>query len=196
MSVPRLLWITPEAGPLDAMLSQLDAACSRVTVLLRRRATGRQLLEEGRALRAVCDRTGAALFVSARIDLARVLEAQGVHLPERGVEIADARRLFSGVIGVSRHDRAGLAAAASADYAVLSPFAATPGKGPPLGAEGFAAVLRDAPCPVLALGGITPRNASEALRAGAHGLAAIRGILEHGPTPFLSALDSAGSAQG
>lgn len=193
MSLPRLLWITPEAGPLDAMFAGLT---SGVTVLLRRRTTGRELLAEGRAMRAACTRSGASLFVSARVDLARVLDAQGVHLPERGMDVADARAIFSGTIGVSRHDRAGLSRERGADYAVLSPFAETPGKGAPLGAEAFAALVRDAPCPVLALGGITPANASDALRSGAHGLAAIRGFLEHGPGPFLDALDSAGSSRG
>ncbi|MBX3248834.1 MAG: thiamine phosphate synthase [Myxococcales bacterium] len=181
---PRLLWITPAEGSLAAMRQALerellalgdDKDTRELVVLLRRPAAStRGLLEEGRALSA----TGAPLLVSRRVDVALALGALGVHLPERGVSVGDARALLGPAkwIGVSRHDRAGLTAAAAegADYATLSPFAATPGKGTPLGAAAFARARAGIAMPVLALGGIDAAVGREALAAGADGLAFIR----------------------
>src|SRR5215510_6666815 len=46
----------------------------------------------------------APVFVNDRLDVALAAGADGVHLPDRGIPIADARRLApSLVIGVSRH---------------------------------------------------------------------------------------------
>lgn len=172
---PRLVWITPELGSLAPMLDAWPSVPRETVVLLRRpHASARELLDEGRAFLAV----GARVLVSRRVDVALALDALGVHLPERGMPIEDARRLLGDRwIGASRHDRAGLEAAAlaGADYATLSPFAAVPEKGPALGPEGFAAARRGLPFPVLALGGITPERAPDALAAGADGFAVLRG---------------------
>jgi thiamine-phosphate pyrophosphorylase len=173
---PRLLWITPEDGPLEPMVEALAHAPREVVVMLRRpRASTRTLLAEGRALQA----TGRALIVGRRVDVALALDARGVHLPERGLDVAEARALLgpSRWIGVSRHDRAGLeaAAASGADYATLSPFAAVPGKGPALGPARFAQLRRGVTIPVLALGGITKESGRLALEAGADGFAVLRG---------------------
>ncbi|MCU0676937.1 MAG: thiamine phosphate synthase [Myxococcota bacterium] len=174
--IPRLLWITPEDGSLAPMLDALADAPRKVVVMLRRpHASSRTLLAEGRALQS----TGHALVVSRRVDVALTLDAHGVHLPERGLDVADARALLgpSRWIGVSRHDHAGLeaAAAAGADYATLSPFATVPGKGPALGPARFAEMRRGVRIPVLALGGITKENATLALASGADGFAVLRG---------------------
>ncbi len=172
---PRLLWITPERAPLDGMLRQVPRCPTAVVVMLRRPfASARALLSEGRALRAL----GVRLVVSQRVDLALALDAHGVHLPERGLPVAEARRLLGPDrwIGVSRHDRQGLleAAAAGADYATLSPFASVPGKGPALGPTAFSRARRGVPLPVLALGGISNKNALLAISSGADGFAVMR----------------------
>ncbi|MCB9599494.1 MAG: thiamine phosphate synthase [Sandaracinus sp.] len=158
------------------MLAALEelAGLEGLAVLLRRPgAPNRQWLVEAQALEA----TGVPLIVSGRLDVALASRAFGVQLPERGVDVAEARRVFGGVVGVSRHDRTGLQHAASqgADYATLSPFAQVPGKGPALGPAGFEAARRDVSLPVLALGGITPATAGAARAAGADGFAVLRG---------------------
>lgn len=180
MRSPRLLLLTPPTGPLDELRAALEsvAGSEDAAVLLRRPGAGdRQLLAEAAALSGPLP-----LLMHRRADLARLADAAGVHLPERGVPIADARRLLgpAAIVGVSRHDRAGLEASAGADYATLSPFFAVAGKNPPLGAEGFRRVRAAAPdgLTVLALGGLGPANAEEALAAGADGLAVLRSASE------------------
>ncbi len=172
-SVPRLLWITPERGPIEAMLEAAQAGLpAGCVVLLRRRGlSGAALFEEARRF----VQTGVPLLVSARVDLAMAVGAVGVHLPERGHAPHEVRALWPGaLIGVSRHDRAGLEQAHGADYATLSPFASTPCKGAPLPLETFRQAAEASPIPVLALGGVDADNCDAALRAGARGVAFIR----------------------
>ncbi len=130
------------------------------------------------ALLPICRRAGALLLVHGSAEMARLSGADGVHLPE-GADVAAARAaLGAGAwIGASRHDAAGVAGAAraGADYVTLGPVFATPGKGAPMGIDAFAAIARSSPVPVVALGGVTARNAGACLAAGAAAVAAIRG---------------------
>ncbi len=194
MTAPRLLWITPPAGPLDAMGSILAALTpsirSELAVLLRRpHASARAVLAEAQHLRTL----GVRLLLHRRVDLAQIAGADGVHLPERGLDPREVRRLWpSACLGVSRHDRAGLGAAAEvADYATLSPFAETEDKGPPLGPKGFRAARAGVALPVLALGGVNPTTAPLAAAAGADGFAFIRaGFKPQALTAMAQALPS------
>ena len=111
--------------------------------------------------------------------------AHGVHLPANDLTASDVRAIFARVgvgepvIGVSTHLAAEVASAEAhgADFAVFGPVFETDSKrqyGSPVGLEGLheaANVL--ASFPVLAIGGISLTNASECLRAGASGIAAI-----------------------
>lgn len=184
---PRLLLVTdPDVGdPVAATRHALVGLAGRgrrdVAVQLRaKEASGRTLFRLGRALRTITTAAGALLVVNGRMDVARACAADGVHLPEDGVSPTDARAMLGpkALVGVSRHDADGVTRAASegADYATLSPFASTPGKGAPLGPEGFAAAVASARLPVLALGGIDAENARSALEAGAFGVAVIRAV--------------------
>jgi thiamine-phosphate pyrophosphorylase len=135
-----------------------------------------------RALIDVARPRGARVIVHDRVDLARVVEADGVQLGERSVDAASARMILGqeAWIGRSCHDEASLRQAAEegVDAVTLSPLFPSPGKGAPLGVERFAALRATVPqLPVLALGGIDASNAERALEAGATGLAMIRAWL-------------------
>jgi thiamine-phosphate pyrophosphorylase len=126
--------------------------------------------------------TGARVVVNDRLDVALAAGAHGVHLPERGLAIADAHRLAPrSSIGVSCHSIDGVRAAlaAGADVIQLGPIWDTPGKGPAIGLpalEEARAVIGER-ARLDAVGGITTRaRAEEALAAGAHGVAAIRAV--------------------
>jgi len=121
------------------------------------------------------------LLVNERSDVAQAAGADGVHLTANSVEASVIRRAFGRdfLIGVSTHSLAEARAArdAGADFAMFGPVFETDSKrqyGSPVGLEGLheaANVL--ASFPVLAIGGISLTNASECLRAGASGIAAI-----------------------
>lgn len=123
-------------------------------------------------------RVGAMVVVNGAPALAKSLEADGVHLTSRELAAIERRPPFAWV-GASCHDRAELehAARVGVDYALLGPVAKTethPGVAG-LGWTRFSALVGTLPMPVLALGGLSASDLCTARRAGAHGIAAIRG---------------------
>lgn len=190
-AVPRLLLVTP--SPVDARvverarLALRGAPTGAVAVQLRDKGRpARELVALARALRAATADAGALLLVNGRLDVALAASADGVHLPERGVPVAEARRLLGpdGLVGRSCHDTEGLTRAGreGADYAVLGPVGEVPGKGAPLGVDGFGRLCAGASLPTLALGGVTPALVPALARVGAAGIAVVRDVF-HAPDP-------------
>ena len=123
---------------------------------------------------AIAHRAGARVLVNG----APHREADGVHVTAAQLA-ALGQRPEAGMVGASCHTRAELerAMALDLDFAVLGPVLPTathPGARA-LGWEGFAALARQASIPVYALGGLRAADLDRARRAGAHGLAMIRG---------------------
>jgi thiamine-phosphate pyrophosphorylase len=119
------------------------------------------------------------VVVSGRVDLALASGAAGVHLPERDLPVAAARRLLGAgrLVGRSVHSvvAAVEAAEAGADYVVFgSVFASSshPGR-PAAGLEALRRVAAAVRVPVLAIGGVDGERAAACLAAGAAGFAAI-----------------------
>ena len=144
----------------------------------------REQLELARSIQGLIRSTGAKLLINDRADLARIIEADGVHLRETSLPAPAVRRIVGGkrLIGVSAHsvDGAAQAEAQGADFVVLAPIYETPSKreyGPPLGLEVLDRACRRVHIPVFAIGGITIARAREAVNAGAFGVAVISSIL-------------------
>jgi thiamine-phosphate pyrophosphorylase len=130
------------------------------------------------------------VLVNDRLDVAIAERADGVHLGEKSLPVAEAKRLVesaqgqraideSFLIGVSCHsiEAAGAAERDGADYIFFGPVFSTPSKetfGPPQSANRLETVCRSVSVPVLAIGGITLDNAESCIAAGAAGVAAIR----------------------
>jgi thiamine-phosphate pyrophosphorylase len=126
------------------------------------------------------------ILVNDRLDVALSEYTGGVHLGEKSLPLAEAKRLGEArgeqkdfVIGVSCHslEAARTVASGGADYLFFGPVFATPSKtawGAPQGLERLAEVCSAVSIPVLAIGGITPANTADCLAAGASGIAAIR----------------------
>jgi thiamine-phosphate pyrophosphorylase len=141
------------------------------------------------------------ILVNDRLDVAIAERADGVHLGEKSLPVAEAKRLVksalrnqdidpSFLVGVSCHsiEAATAAPRCGADYIFFGPVFSTPSKaayGEPQGLTKLAEVCRALSIPVLAIGGITPENASSCLQAGAAGLAAIR-LFQDAPDPVLT----------
>lgn len=162
------------------------AVAGGVTCVQLREKTGRALefIEEAQALLAVLRPLGVPLIVNDRVDIALAVGADGVHLGQRDLPIAAARRLGppSWIIGISAESVADAvrAEAEGADYVGVSPIFATPTKtdhAPPLGLEGLRAIRAATKLPLVAIGGIHAGNAREVICAGADGLAVVSAIV-------------------
>jgi thiamine-phosphate pyrophosphorylase len=140
----------------------------------------RTLVRRGVPFRDLAGDAGAFFVVNGEPGAVGALEADGLHLPARGLSVAEARaRVPDGVaVGMSCHDEGELARAAGANWVFLSPVFATRSKpgAPALGVAELSRLASRARPPVYALGGIGAREAEECLRAGAAGVAAIRGL--------------------
>ena len=144
----------------------------------------REFLDEARAVQAALRGTGVPLIVNDRVDVALAIGADGVHLGQRDMALADARRLGppGWIVGVSAESVADAVRAErdGADYVGVSPVFATPTKADhaaPLGLEGLRAIRAAVNIPLVAIGGIHAGNAREVVRAGADGLAVVSAIV-------------------
>ncbi|HMG53920.1 MAG TPA: thiamine phosphate synthase, partial [Kofleriaceae bacterium] len=116
------------AAAFGAAVERAVAGCAAGSVVVQVREKdldGGPLLQLVRAAQPF-----ASIAVNDRVDVALAAGAWGVHLPERGLAVADARRLAAGravglVVGTSRHAAPG---ETGADLVQLGPIWATPSK--------------------------------------------------------------------
>lgn len=144
--------------------------------------TSAKLLALASRLRDLTRSYGARLIIHSQADIARAVDADGVHVAGRDIRAIPAIRnwLQDGRMSLSASchngDELRLAAQAGADFAMLAPVFPTrshPGS-PSLGAETFLALSEAAEIPVVALGGITIDNHDQLASSG---LAVISAIL-------------------
>jgi thiamine-phosphate pyrophosphorylase len=149
---------------------------------------------------AVARPFAAPVWVNDRVDVALVAGADGVHLPERGLAIADARAVIAStgrrlVVGASRHsaDAANAAAHDGAELIQLGPIWNVEGKAPPLGVDALSVRARlPAAVTLVAVGGIdSAERAYEVARAGADAVAVIRAAWSPDAASHLAALIAA-----
>lgn len=193
-AVPRLHILVGDdliASPrFEDRLRPLAEACgAELAVQLRARATpARRIYEAARQLAQAG--TGAWTLVNDRLDIALSVPADGVHLREDSMPVADARALAARqvapgrerpfLVGRSIHavEQASRPSAELADYLVFGSVWATrshPGRAP-AGPAALASTAARAPAPVLAVGGVDPRRAAAARSLGAWGVVAHSGI--------------------
>ncbi|MDP6952898.1 MAG: thiamine phosphate synthase [Alphaproteobacteria bacterium] len=144
-----------------------------------------QLAED---LARLCRRRRLVFLVAGDARLATAVGA-GLHLPQGLVARALRRR---GLVTAAAHDRPALvrAARAGADACLVSPVfptASHPGART-LGPVRFAGLVRQAPLPVYALGGIDARTARRLAGSGARGIAALGALSDPFPPSKIDAI--------
>jgi thiamine-phosphate pyrophosphorylase len=141
----------------------------------------REFYHEAAAALRIARNHNARLIINDRVDIALALKADGVHLGQTDMPVEAARRLLGteAIIGFSTHniEQARLAIALPVDYLAFGPVFATATKDNPDPVAGLIA-LREVGAikgslPLVAIGGITPGNAFEVLKAGANAVAMI-----------------------
>jgi thiamine-phosphate pyrophosphorylase len=146
----------------------------------------RERLSTGREIRELTHEAGVPLIVNDRIDLARAIGADGVHLGDDDLPIEIARDLLGedAIVGrsVSFVDDARAAADAGADYLGVGAVYATGSKDDiddeeyEIGPERIVAIADAVSIPVVGIGGIDAHNAGPVIEAGADGVAVITAI--------------------
>jgi len=141
-----------------------------------------EMVKEAEEVKKLCNRYGATLIINDRVDLAKEIDANGVHLGQEDADIEKARHELAGkIIGLSATslDEALEAQAKGADYIGAGPVFETPSKddaAPPFGLKTLAEIKRHVSVPIIAIGGITKENMASVLEAGADAVAVISAI--------------------
>jgi thiamine-phosphate pyrophosphorylase len=150
-------------------------------VQLREKQLGEQeLLELVRSARELCRRLGALLIVNDYPLIAREAEADGVHVGQEDMPVAEVRKLVGRemLIGLSTHAREEIDTAEGADYIGVGPVHETPTKPgrPAVGLQLVRYAATRARVPFFAIGGLDAGNLSAALDAGARRAVVLRAI--------------------
>jgi thiamine-phosphate pyrophosphorylase len=150
-----------------------------------------------RELVKICHRHNVPLLINDDVELAALIDADGVHLGKEDGAVAQARKQLGddAIIGVSCYnfvERAIEAQAQGATYAAFGRF--FPSSSKPLAAPAQIETLRQAKrvltIPIVAIGGILPDNGGQLLAAGADLLAVIGGIFDDQPEQSARAYQS------
>jgi thiamine-phosphate pyrophosphorylase len=144
------------------------------------------ILDAARVFRAAADAHGALFVLNDRPDLALAAGADGVHLGQDDLGVAQARELVGSelLIGRSTHTPAQLDAADAdpdVDYFAVGPVHATPTKPgrPAVGLDLVRhAAARERRAPWFAIGGIAPGTVGAVAAAGATRVVVVRALTQ------------------
>lgn len=184
--ISGLYAVTPDLVDTTLLLEQLRAAISGGVRLVQYRnkvADENLLREQATALRDLCRSCGATLIINDHVELAREIDADGVHIGAEDAAIAHARSRLGvrKIIGASCYDelpRAKIAVPQGVDYVAFGSF--FPSTIKPGAVRASLALLQQARrefmLPIVAIGGITQTNARELISAGADAIAVISAL--------------------
>lgn len=141
-----------------------------------------ELASVAHAAQALCERLGVLLIVNDRPTVALEIGADGVHVGQDDMPVAEVRDMVGPdmLVGLSTHSPQEIDAVDGSlvDYIGVGPVHATPTKPgrPAVGLELVRHAAEHAPVPFFAIGGIEAENAAEVIAAGAQRLCVLRAI--------------------
>lgn len=168
----------------DAIRESLEAGVDYIQ-LREKNISSAEYLQRAKRLREMTSGFfDTNLIINDRLDIALLCGADGVHLGQSDVPVKDARKLLGQgkIIGATAKtvEQARRAVEDGADYLGSGAwfFTETKKDAVPISEEVYQAILREAPIPNVAVGGITGENCKKPLQCGATGLAISAGILK------------------
>lgn len=176
---------------LDAVASALEGGI-RLLQLREKSHDAKRIIRLGKKVRELTSLYDAIFILNDRIDIAQIIDADGVHLGQDDIDIKDARNILGDkmIIGLSTHcpEQALKAVESGADYIGVGPIFTTPTKpGRTAVTTEYAKwVAENINIPWFAIGGIDLTNTNEVLEAGASRIAVVRAII-NAQSPALAA---------
>ena len=178
-------FITHETGSIgyvEGARMALEGGCKWIQLRMKD-ASDDEVRKAAAEIQPMCKEHEAVFLLDDRVELAKELHADGVHLGKNDMPIDEARRILGEeyIIGgtANTFDDIQRIASQGADYIGFGPFRFTTTKknlAPVLGIEGYRdiiAKMRNAGIniPMVAIGGITPDDIDEILATGVQGVA-------------------------
>jgi thiamine-phosphate pyrophosphorylase len=134
-------------------------------------------------LRAVCEEKGVPFIVNDRAEIAREVDADGVHVGQKDLSVGEAREILGSarIIGKSSHtiDQARRAEEEGADYVGVGPIFGTLSKqiAKPIGLDIVSKATDVLRVPFFLIGGITEGNLNQIIEAGGRRIAVISAVI-------------------
>ena len=187
-----------ETDFLNAVASALKGGVD-ILQLREKTMSANKIIELGKKIKLLCAEYNTTFIVNDRVDIAYILEADGVHLGQDDMDVASARTILgnNAIIGISTHapEQAKKAVGDGADYIGVGPVFTTPTKPntKSVGLEYVNWVSKNIQIPYFAIGGINLENVDEVVKNGAKRIAVVRAIInaekpEHATEEFLKHL--------
>ncbi len=166
----KLYVVTEEGMPFDQLLPIIKQAVNGGASLVQLRektSDGKTFYEKAIRLKPFLDSLSIPLIINDRVDIALAVEAAGVHLGQSDLPIEAVKKIIpdSMIVGISAHtvEEAVLAEKAGADYIGVGSVFPTSTKADakllPNGMLGK--IIESVSIPVVAIGGINEKNASQ-----------------------------------
>jgi thiamine-phosphate pyrophosphorylase len=181
-----LVLTDPVAGYVACTEAAVRAGLRQVQLRMKG-AAPQDMVRVGRELRAITRGTPTRLIINDDVEVARTVDADGVHLGQADMSIPEARRLWpeseGKIFGLSTHNEAQAAAALAAgpDTIGVGPVYATPSKripDPVLGLERAATIIHRSPLAAVAIGGIDRQRLPGLLARGIRSYAVVRYVCQ------------------
>lgn len=160
------------SAALDWTIAEAAADGARIVQLREKDLSDRELLDRARDVRRWTRKAGVLMIVNDRPDVARLVDADGVHLGQDDMAVKEARRILGpdALIGVSTHsiEQVRQAVLDGASYIGVGPVF-------PSGTKAFdhfpglafvQQAVAETSLPAFAIGGITAGNAAQVRQAG------------------------------
>jgi thiamine-phosphate pyrophosphorylase len=174
------------ASGYDAMVRAACEGGADIVQFRDKLITGRERYTVATRLRKICRDANVLFIVNDALEVALTVQADGVHLGQDDLPVAEAKKLMhpmgvkNFLVGASTHslEQALEAEKQGADYIGIGPVFATPTKPTynPVGVELVRAVTSHVKVPHVAIGGIDVSNVAEVLAAGAQRVAVVRAV--------------------
>lgn len=146
-------------------------------------SSDREIIRICKYIRKVTKKHNVGFIVNNRVDVAFLVDADGVHIGEDDVDIKSARKIIGNkIIGATSHTifEAREAYKNGADYISVGPVFKTYTKvslPEPKGVEFIRKIRGMVSIPIVAIGGINLDNAEKVIKSGADGIAVISAVL-------------------
>jgi thiamine-phosphate pyrophosphorylase len=174
------------AAGYDAMVRSACEGGADVVQFRDKLITGRERYAAAARLLKICREFGVLFIVNDALEVAMAVGADGVHLGQDDLPIAEAKKLMhpmgvkNFLVGCSTHslEQALEAEKQGADYIGIGPVFATPTKPTynPVGLALVKSVTDRVKVPHVAIGGIDTLNVAQVLAAGARRVAVVRAV--------------------
>lgn len=166
---------------IDVVRESLDGGVTMVQ--LREKTLGEEkFLEEAKELQKLCRERHVPFLVNDNVEIARQMNADGVHVGQSDMEASDVRAILGPdkILGVSAQtvEQAVLAEKHGADYLGVGAVFPTGSKedAEDVSYETLKAICDAVSIPVVAIGGITQKNVQKLAASGICGVAVISAI--------------------